>query len=45
MPTPNAKLAESLGALSALQQEGCRVFRSKDLTRVNRERLLGMVRR
>jgi hypothetical protein len=40
MPTPNEKLAESLDALSALQQEGRRVFRSEDLSRVNRERLL-----
>jgi hypothetical protein len=40
MPTPNEKLAESLDALSALQQEGSRVFRSQDLSRVNRERLL-----
>ncbi len=40
MPTPNEKLAESLDALSALQQEGRRVFRSEDLSRINRERLL-----
>jgi len=40
MPTPNEKLAESLDALRALQQEGRRVFRSDDLSRVNRERLL-----
>src|SRR5580692_2741782 len=40
MPTPNEKLAESLDALSALQQEGRRVFRSEDLSRVDRERLL-----
>jgi len=40
MPTPNEKLAESLDALRALQQEGHRVFRSEDLSRVNRERLL-----
>lgn len=40
MPTPNEKLAESLGALKALQGGGRRVFRSDDLSRVNRERLL-----
>lgn len=40
MPTPNEKLAESLDALRALQQEGHRVFRSEDLSRVHRERLL-----
>src|SRR3984893_16602569 len=40
MPTPKEKLAESLDALSALQKEGHHVFRSEDLSRVNRERLL-----
>lgn len=40
MPTPNEKLAESLDALKALQEGGRRVFRSDDLSRVNRERLL-----
>ena len=40
MATPTEKLAESLGALKALQDNGRRVFRSDDLSRVNRERLL-----
>lgn len=40
MPTPSEKLAESLDALKALQEGGRRVFRSDDLSRVNRERLL-----
>jgi len=40
MPTPNEKLAESLDALKALQEGGRRVFRSDDLSRVHRERLL-----
>jgi fido (protein-threonine AMPylation protein) len=40
VPTPNEKLAESLHALKALQEGGRRVFRSDDLSRVNRQRLL-----
>ncbi|MFZ0913632.1 MAG: hypothetical protein WBQ76_13825 [Candidatus Korobacteraceae bacterium] len=40
MATPNEKLAESLDALKALQEGGRRVFRSDDLSRVHRERLL-----
>src|SRR5205085_3918722 len=40
MATPNEKLAESLDALKALQDGGKRVFRSDDLSRVNRERLV-----
>ena len=40
MATPNEKLAESLDALNALQYDGRRVFRSDDLSRINRERLL-----
>lgn len=40
MATPNEKLAESLGALEALQEGGRRVFRSDELSRVHRERLL-----
>ena len=40
MPTPNEKLAASLSALQALQQGGRRVFQSKELSRVHRERLL-----
>ena len=40
MPAPNEKLANSLGALQALQKEGRRVFPSKELSRVHRERLL-----
>jgi len=40
MTTPNEKLADSLSALQALQKDGRRVFQSKDLSRVHRERLL-----
>jgi len=40
MPTPNEKLAESLMALQALQKDGRRVFRSNELTRIHRQRLL-----
>lgn len=40
MPTPNEKLAESLDVLKALQGGGRRVFRSDDLSRVHRERLV-----
>jgi hypothetical protein len=40
MATPNEKLAESLDALKALQEGGSRVFRSDDLSRVHRERLV-----
>jgi hypothetical protein len=40
MPSPNEKLAESLDALEALQEGNRRVFRSDDLSRVHRERLL-----
>jgi hypothetical protein len=40
MPTPNEKLAASLTALQRLQRAGRRVFRSTDLSRVHRERLL-----
>jgi len=40
MPSPNEKLAESLDELKALQQGNQRVFRSDDLSRVHRERLL-----
>jgi hypothetical protein len=40
MATPNEKLAESLAALRALQAGGRRVFKSSDLTRTHRERLL-----
>src|SRR6266566_969156 len=40
MPSPNEKLAESLDVLKALQQGNRRVFRSDDLSRVHRERLL-----
>jgi fido (protein-threonine AMPylation protein) len=37
---PNEKLAASLRALEELQKAGRRVFRSRELTRVHRERLL-----
>jgi fido (protein-threonine AMPylation protein) len=40
MPTPNKKLAESLDVLKELQGGGRRVFRSDDLSRVHRERLV-----
>jgi len=40
MPSPNEKLAESLEVLEALQQGNRRVFRSEDLSRVHRERLM-----
>jgi len=40
MPTPNEKLAESLGVLHDLQKGGRRVFKSDDLSRTNRERLV-----
>src|SRR5580704_13360672 len=40
MATPNEKLATSLTALKKLQRDGRRVFQSKELSRVHRERLL-----
>jgi fido (protein-threonine AMPylation protein) len=40
MPAPNEKLAESLAVLRELQKGGRRVFRSDDLSRTHRERLL-----
>lgn len=40
MPTPNEKLAAALEELRGLQQDGSRVFASKQLTRTSRERLL-----
>ena len=40
MVTPSKKLAESLGALRALQGRGVPAIRSRDLTRRHRERLL-----
>lgn len=40
MPTPNEKLADSLSALQELQSGGRRIFKSSDLSRVHRERLL-----
>src|ERR1035437_146019 len=40
MPTPNERLAASLSALQRLQKSGQRVFRSGQLRRVHRERLL-----
>src|SRR3989442_691582 len=40
MPSPNEKLAESLEVLEALQEGNRRVFRSDDLSRVHRERLV-----
>ncbi len=41
MATPNQKLAASLAQLKTLQGRGRRVFRSGELTRVHRERLVG----
>ncbi len=40
MATPNEKLAESLDVLKVLQEGGRSVFRSDDLSRVHRERLV-----
>src|SRR2546427_315046 len=40
MPKPNEKLAESLHALQKVQKGGRRVFRSSELSRTHRERLL-----
>jgi fido (protein-threonine AMPylation protein) len=40
MPKPHEKLAESLAELEKLQAGGKRVFRSAELSRVHRERLL-----
>ena len=40
MSTPNEKLADSLGFLHDLQKGGRRVFRSEDLRRTHRERLV-----
>jgi len=47
MATPNEKLAASLAWLEELPQGPRRVFRSNELTRVHRERLLqnGFLRR
>jgi fido (protein-threonine AMPylation protein) len=38
--TPNEKLADALASLQKLQKDGRRVFRSAELSRVHRERLL-----
>ena len=40
MPTPNQKLAASMAEFEKLQARGGRVFRSQELSRVHRERLL-----
>ena len=40
MATPKERLAESLDVLKALQEGGKRVFRSDELSRVHRERLV-----
>jgi len=40
MATPHEKLADSMAVLNGLQKGGRRVFLSKELTRVHRERLL-----
>jgi fido (protein-threonine AMPylation protein) len=40
MATPNEKLAASLGKLKDLQKDRRRVFKSDDLSRVDRERLI-----
>lgn len=40
MSSPSEKLAASLAALKDLQRDGRRVFQSKELSRVHRERLL-----
>ena len=40
MATPHEKLADSLAVLQTLQASGRRVFQSKEISRVHRERLL-----
>lgn len=40
MVAPNIKLAQSLKVLKAAQDKGRSVFRSKDMTRIHRERLV-----
>ena len=40
MPSPQEKLAESLDALKALQDQGIAAIRAADLSRAHRERLL-----
>lgn len=40
MPKPNDKLVESLAALQERQKGGRRIFRSRELSRTHRERLL-----
>jgi Fic/DOC family len=40
MPAPHGKLADSLAVLGELQKEGRRVFRSAEIGRVHRERLI-----
>jgi fido (protein-threonine AMPylation protein) len=40
MPKPNEKLAESLAALQELQKGSRRIFRSRELSRTHRERLI-----
>jgi fido (protein-threonine AMPylation protein) len=40
MATPSEKLASALAALQELQKDGRRVFQSKELSRLHRERLL-----
>ena len=42
MAKPHEKLAESLAILKELQEGGRRIFKSDELTRVHRERLLRM---
>ena len=40
MATPNEKLATSLSELKKLQSDGRKIFQSKELSRIHRERLL-----
>jgi hypothetical protein len=40
MPAPHEKLADSLAVLGKLQKDGRRVFRSVEIGRVHRERLI-----
>lgn len=40
MPTPHEKLAQAMTALESLQKSGRRVIRSRELSRLHRERLL-----
>ena len=40
MPKPQEKLATSLAALAVLQEDGCRIFQSRQFKRMDGERLI-----